>query len=239
MGFRNALKTKWKSHAGEDTPGIIQSNSSQSSRSSESSASTGGLTGALPQIEQGTLPYSRNRDAFSPSDVLRNLTHKIYLEGNSSNASEGAFDNPCATDIVVPYDAPPLLGDSNLLQQLHLLDPLETCFPRLFKASRQVSAQVGACASDLVWRRSLKQIEVAAPTWYEDDDEQTSPAVIKSKIRDTVKNWSFTMPNLDMGSRSCNVTPKFLQLLNAIKSFEPQGVAFRGVVFGKANLQIL
>ena len=140
------------------------------------------------------------------------------------------------SDTVLVYDPPfPPSADRNLLQELHSLDPLESSFSRIFKASRYILGQLGSCASDLVWRRALGEIEAAAPSWYEDDDEQTSPAVIKAKIRDIVRNWIFTMPNLDTGSRGCNVTPKILRLFDILKACQSHGDNFRGVIFGRCT----
>jgi endoribonuclease Dicer len=141
-------------------------------------------------------------------------------------------------EVVVMYDVPVRATETKLFKQLHRLDPSEDIFRHHFKASRHALAEVGACASDLVWRRALKEIEATVPPWYEEDDDLqaqagTSVSIADAKrIRDIVKNWDFTMPNLDSSSRGFNVTPKFLRLVQILKSCEPYGEGFRGIVFG-------
>jgi endoribonuclease Dicer len=61
-----------------------------------------------------------------------------------------------------------------------------------------------------------------------------SSARRKAKIRDTIKDWAFAMPNLHSGSRGFNITPKFLKLIKILKSCQPHGDSFRGIVFGES-----
>ena len=142
------------------------------------------------------------------------------------------------TEAVVLYDIPPRISDTKLFKQLHQLDPSGALLRCYFKAARYTLTEVGACASDLVWRRALKEIEASMPPSYEEDDDihgYSEGKVVKarSSIRDVIKNWMFTMPNLDTSSRGFNVTPKFSRLVQILRSCEPYGGAFRGIVFGQ------
>jgi len=57
-------------------------------------------------------------------------------------------------ELVVLYDTPQQILDTRLFKQLHSLDINETTYRRHFRASRHAHEEVGACASDLVWRRA-------------------------------------------------------------------------------------
>lgn len=73
----------------------------------------------------------------------------------------------------------------------------------------------------------------------DDDPEPNEPAAkakrIQEKVINVVKNWIFTMPNLDYTSRGYNVTPKLVKLVQILKACEPQGDLFRGIVFGNGS----
>lgn len=144
-------------------------------------------------------------------------------------------------ELVMFYDPQVQAVDTPLLKTLRTFDPQMTLFRYHFRNSKHALGEIGACACDLVWRRALKEMEVEsgndAPVFEEDDELQAgSDAAIrktKSNIRNAIKNWMFTMPNLDHTSRGFNVTPKFAKLMQVLKACEPQGEAFRGIVFGK------
>lgn len=59
---------------------------------------------------------------------------------------------------------------------------------------------------------------------------------VKKKVHNIIKNWIFALPNLDHTSRGYNVTPKVVKLVQVIKTFEPQGESFRGIIFGNLNM---
>jgi endoribonuclease Dicer len=142
-------------------------------------------------------------------------------------------------EVIVFYDVPTQLAMTKLFKQLQHCDPSECVFRKHFRASRHVLVEVGACASDLIWRRALRAIESTVSPWYEDDEEDGGLLSATSKQRqiwDIVKNWPFTMPNLDLNSRGFNVTHKFLKLVKVLKSCEPYGEGFRGIVFGALRL---
>ena len=102
--------------------------------------------------------------------------------------------------------------------------------------------ELGSCASDLVWRKALREMDSNITTNYaddDDDDEPDEPAAkarrIQEKVKNVLKNWIFAMPNLDYTSRGYNVTPKLVKLVQILKACEPQGDLFRGIVFGNAS----
>lgn len=99
---------------------------------------------------------------------------------------------------------------------------------------------VGPCAADLVWRRYMISVEPEfqagepVPTGDEAADEIASENFrIKSKVRTLLKEWTFTMPNLNPSSKTFNVTPKFAKLIQILQCFEDQGDEFRGLILGK------
>ncbi|KAG1892562.1 hypothetical protein F4604DRAFT_1875874 [Suillus subluteus] len=125
---------------------------------------------------------------------------------------------------VILYDALLANAESKLMEALHEIDPEESSFTNTFRASRYALAEVGLCASDLVWRRAIREY---AANRNDDDDPVFE---IANKIRDLVKNWVFAMPNLNLSSRGFNVTPKFVQLIHVLKSCGTYGDKFRGIV---------
>lgn len=139
-------------------------------------------------------------------------------------------------EVVILYEKPSHAMESNLFKQLQQLDPSHTIFRKHFYASQLALTEIGSCASDLVWRRALKEIEaVVQPSYEEEDEDGHSVPTIQRQIRDIVKNWYFMMPNLDTSSRGFNVTPKFLKLVQTLKSCKSYGAGFRGIVFGKTK----
>lgn len=143
-------------------------------------------------------------------------------------------------ELVVYYDAQVQVDDTPLLKNLLKFDPHMSIFRHHFRNSRHALGEIGACACDLVWRRALKEMD-AEPGYdhlvFEEDDELqagSDAAVKKAKnnIRNVIRNWMFTMPNLDRTSRGFNITPKFAKLMQILKACEPQGDAFRGIIFG-------
>lgn len=141
------------------------------------------------------------------------------------------------SEIVVLYGRASRASETRLFKQLRQFDPAEVLFRRQFKAARNALAEVGPCASDLIWRRALKDIDANVSPSYEEDEESpaqisSSPQKARVSVRDAVKNWGFTMPNLDPGSQGFNVTPKFAKLVHVLKSFNSYEDNFRGIVFG-------
>jgi endoribonuclease Dicer len=139
------------------------------------------------------------------------------------------------SEAVILYDSPIRITDTKLFKQLHQLDPSGSLFRRHFKAARYALIEVGACASDLVWRRALKEIEAGVSPSYEEEEESRvqSEGNATKRILDIIKNSVFPMPNLDSSSRGFNVTPKFARLVQILKGCQPYGESFRGIVFGQ------
>ncbi|KDR83836.1 hypothetical protein GALMADRAFT_150895 [Galerina marginata CBS 339.88] len=138
-------------------------------------------------------------------------------------------------EIVILYDTAQKATETRLLKQLHQIDPTESIFRRHYRDSRHAHEEVGPCASDLVWRRALKDIEGGLIFGHDDIDEEDSdipaPDRMKARIFRIVKNWSFTMPNLDASSRGFNVSHKFLRLVQVLTTFKAHGEGFRGIIF--------
>jgi endoribonuclease Dicer len=72
----------------------------------------------------------------------------------------------------------------------------------------------------------------------EDEDETMNDsnvriAKIKQDIYKTIKNWTFTLPNLDPSSKGFNVSPKIAKLVKIIQCFRHEGDSFRGILIGK------
>ena len=78
-----------------------------------------------------------------------------------------------------------------------------------------------------------------APIFEEEDDTVADSAIreakIKADIYRVIKNWTFTMPNLDSTSKGFNVTPKVAKLVQILQCFQHEGDAFRGVIFGRCH----
>jgi endoribonuclease Dicer len=74
----------------------------------------------------------------------------------------------------------------------------------------------------------------------EEEDLPMDSAVLTAKARQgvyrTIKNWTFTMPNLDPTSRGFNVSPKIARLVQILQCFQKAGDSFRGIVFGMGYL---
>jgi endoribonuclease Dicer len=164
------------------------------------------------------------------------LDAKVFGISESKRAEILALpDRP--SEMVILYGPPLRTAETRLFKRLRQFDPAETLYRRQFRAARYALADVGSCASDLIWRRALKDIgSNIIPTYEEDEDAQNqsnmSPEKARTQVRDTIKNWVFTMPNLDPSSRGFNVTPKFAKLVQILKSCKLYGDDFRGIVFG-------
>lgn len=146
------------------------------------------------------------------------------------------------SEVVITYGSSPAISDTKLMAELKLLDPGEKILRRHFKASRRALSEVGFCAADLVWRRAQQAIERTlngTPSHLGQNNHNKSPmpgthtAEQQSKCLQTIKNWNYTMPNLDASSQGFNVTPKLLKLVELLKACQPYGEAFRGIVFGQ------
>ncbi|KDQ64866.1 hypothetical protein JAAARDRAFT_684703 [Jaapia argillacea MUCL 33604] len=135
------------------------------------------------------------------------------------------------TELVIAYDGSHNVSETELTTKLHNWDPDEAIFRRQFTAARHALSDAGSCASDLVWRSAARDLDISGILEANgglSDAETTTLA--KMKVHEIVKNWAFSLPCLDRTSQGFNVTPKFAKLVDILKSFQPLGDAFRGVV---------
>jgi len=137
------------------------------------------------------------------------------------------------TEVVVLYEPPSKLTFTPLYKHLREVDKEEKYSCRHFSAALRVLLDMGSCASDLVWRRALSDLDISVPRAYNEDEDQANEYVTLFETREIIKNWEYTMPNLDSSSRGLNVTPKFLKLVQILQSCRPHEDSFRGIVFGE------
>jgi endoribonuclease Dicer len=135
------------------------------------------------------------------------------------------------SEVVILYEAPSKLTFTPLYKHLREVDQEEKYSRRHFSAALQVLLDMGSCASDLVWRRALPDLDVSVSQAY--NEEHAKEYVALFETREIIKNWEYTMPNLDPSSRGLNVTPKFLKLVQVLQSCRPHEDSFRGIVFGE------
>lgn len=154
------------------------------------------------------------------------LNHAILQGPSQSSETVSSVSDIRPTEVVIPYDPLTTNTESRLMEALHEIDPEESSFTSTFCAARYALVEVGVCASDLVWRRAIREF---AAHRNDDDDPLFDMA---NKICDLVKNWVFAMPNLNISSRGFNATPKFVQLIHALRSCGAYGDTFRGIVLG-------
>ncbi|KAJ6509901.1 hypothetical protein C8R47DRAFT_1034846 [Mycena vitilis] len=188
----------------------------------------------LPSALSGAKRRASSDSSLTPP-VKKPKVDVPALDGGSSGFVEPSVASCSSNEVVFVYDKTPE-DTTELFRRILSLDSSETLFLRQFSEARQVRAEVGKCAADLVWRRAMNTIDVD-PSLYPEEDDDDDPLEIlnktKAKIRDTINNWAFNMPHLDPNSRGFNVTPKFLRLVHILKSCEPCGEDFRGIIFVK------
>jgi endoribonuclease Dicer len=131
-------------------------------------------------------------------------------------------------EMVLPFPKTTTSGSLALLDRILTVDPTESLFQEHHKVSRLALIELGHCAAALVWRRAQKEISYLA---LKTED------IKAASINEIIRDWSFTMPNLDCDSRGFNVTHKFRQLVNVLEAFEPYKETFRGIIFGMAVLK--
>jgi endoribonuclease Dicer len=159
---------------------------------------------------------------------------KAIHDAASAGQPEPTLGGPLRpTEIVVLYEPPSKLTFTPLYKHLREVDKEEKYSRRHFSAALHVLLDMGSCASDLVWRRALSDLDVSVPLAYNEDEEHAKEYVTLFETREIVKNWEYTMPNLDSSSRGLNVTPKFLKLVQILQSCRPHEDSFRGIVFGE------
>ncbi|TFY77295.1 hypothetical protein EWM64_g6716 [Hericium alpestre] len=142
----------------------------------------------------------------------------------------------CPSELVIRYERPSKLPYPPLYKRLRTVDKEESYLPRHFAAARHALIEVGSCGSDLVWRRAINDLDEGSSPLDDDDDDDESPVeaatrTAKAEMLSIIRHWQFSMPNLDPTSRTFNVTPKFLKLVQILKSTQPQDDSFRCIIF--------
>ena len=156
------------------------------------------------------------------------------IHGPVPGQPRASHDRPFRpSEVVVLYEPPSKLTFTTLYKHLRQVDKEEIYSRHHFSAALQVLLDMGSCASDLVWRRALSDLDVSVSVAYNEDEEHAKEYVALFEIREIIKNWEYTMPNLDPSSRGLNVTPKFLKLVQVLQSCSPHEDSFRGIVFGE------
>jgi endoribonuclease Dicer len=237
-------KKKWQAQ-------LEHSDGHESSGGSGSSVPSLGSSEPVPPVNfQPTVPSALSvkrsqtdvsLDSSLAPPLKKAKTDALPTVDGSSGAKFVEPENASCNEVVLVYDKMCGQTETQLFRVILSLDPSENIFRRQLREARRVGVAVGMCAADLVWRRALKTINVDISLYPEDEDNNGPLEILnktKAKIRDAIKNWAFTMPNLDPNSRGFNVTPKFLQLVQILKSCEPYGENFRGIVFGTIQISL-
>lgn len=128
---------------------------------------------------------------------------------------------------VIQYEPTHTKSQSKLTQIIRQLDSSGYACEPLFKDADYALQELGSCASDLVWRRALKEIEF---TSVRDDDDPVEKGT--SEIQNLIGNWDFSMPNGNPSSRGFNLTPKFSRLIQLLRAYGPYADDFRGIILG-------
>ncbi|KAF8268238.1 hypothetical protein EI94DRAFT_1661195 [Lactarius quietus] len=173
------------------------------------------------------LAEGRKR-VFTPQSFTPGLSKRSKTTHNVASGQSG-HGHP--SEIVVHYEPPSKLTFTTLYKQLRGVDQEEQYSRHHFSAAHHVLLDMGPCASDLVWRRALCDLDASVSHAYNEDDEHAKEYVALFETREIIKNWEYTMPNLDPSSRGLNVTPKFLKLVQILQSCRPHEDSFRGIVF--------
>ncbi|KAI0321813.1 hypothetical protein OF83DRAFT_1097304 [Amylostereum chailletii] len=196
--------------------------------------------GASAGDSSSAFPFRQKRMQSLISTSAEDSSEHPRKRYKSAATRISAFDSASSpaspTEVVIFFERLARLPLTALYKRLHQVDKEETHLHRYFSAARHVLVEVGSCASDLIWRRALGDIESSlSPIDEDDEDDHTNPGVveraIKLEVANVIKHWDFSMPNLDPSSRGFNVTPKFLKLVQVLKSCQPYGDSFRGVIF--------
>lgn len=134
--------------------------------------------------------------------------------------------------VVIQYEPTRTKAQSKLTQNIRQLDPGgRRIYESLFKEAHYALQQLGSCASDLIWRRALKEIRTIPER---DDDDPVEKGA--SEIQNLIENWDFSMPNANPSSRGFNLSPKFSRLIQLLRVYGPCGDDFRGIVLGEPLL---
>ncbi|KAG6855112.1 hypothetical protein C0991_006041 [Blastosporella zonata] len=182
-----------------------------------------------------TDPLSRPR-IVGFLDTLAALSVISKLEGNMDcrvlHISDYELDDR-QQEVVVFYEKTTSGFTSTLVNKLLSLNSNDDWFLLHLDDSMAVLDEVGTCASDLLWRRTLKESgDISSDEGNIGNDIST-----REQIRLRIKNWNFSLPNIDPTSFHFNVTHKFMMLVKVLESCEPYGEAFNKecLNFGENN----
>ncbi|RXW25276.1 hypothetical protein EST38_g544 [Candolleomyces aberdarensis] len=183
------------------------------------------------------LPEVQDAAAQFDSKMLQlELTLDCRVFGVSEERRQEIIHLPNKpNETVVLYDSVSQKASRTpLYQKLLDLDSSKKHWRRFFRAADTAFSELGPCASDLVWRLALKEIEANIPTWQEDDDPDSTHG-LQIRMRDNVRNWTFTMPNLNPSAPGFNVTHKFLRLVQVLETCKNYGENFRALIFAPVD----
>ncbi|KAI6034220.1 hypothetical protein BKA83DRAFT_87233 [Pisolithus microcarpus] len=136
----------------------------------------------------------------------------------TSKLATTTFSRLRPLEVVVQYEAPSPSRDTKLTERIRAIQFSESLFFEAF-------SNLDPCGCDLLWRRRMK----GSALEVEDGGEVV--AKVKSELQNLIKSWSFAMPNVNLPSRGCNVSPKFARLIQILKTCKLHGDKFRGIIF--------
>lgn len=179
-------------------------------------------------ISSASSPSSFDSKMLRLEEVLNSL-----VSGVTAERRQEVLDLPDRPDekVILYDDLTTPQTKTALYQQLLEIDEGRRAVRKYFQAADIAATKLGSCAADLVWKPALKDIEESIPTWHEDDDSDPSQR-IRLRIRDTIRNWTFSMPNLNPSAPGFNVSRRFLRLLQALEACQSYGESFRCIIFG-------
>ncbi|KAG6813492.1 hypothetical protein H0H92_010517 [Tricholoma furcatifolium] len=193
---------------------------------------------AEPSLPKRRLSYTASNesprkrvrfDVSSPAIEQEDLSKQVQKEDRFliTHRENELSDERCPAALVFYEPAKPGVT-STLTKELEKLNWSKSTFVQTYlDDSRATLDEVGCCASDLLWRRTFKENDAKR-----DHGNETDGSFWES-IQQCIKNWTFSLPNLDITSSQFNVTHKFLVLVKTLESCASYGDAFRGVVLVK------
>ncbi|TFK28818.1 hypothetical protein FA15DRAFT_664885 [Coprinopsis marcescibilis] len=193
------------------------------------------ITTPLPRVFSFAVHTNNTLNQGFDSQLLKlevTLHSKIY--GVSDTKRNEILKLPDApTETVVLFDRPEAEANQviSLYAELQGVDSSEQVIGKQLREAGHVATQLGLCATDLFLRKELRHFGRNLPEWSADMDESDPAEASRLKIRDTIKNWTFSMPNLDPSSKGFNVTPKFLRLVQVLEACSEYGEALRCIIF--------
>lgn len=184
------------------------------------------ILGFLPSLPQNVPSDISDLEGIMDSKLL-------HIDDYSFNRPSTHF-----SELVLFYERTRLAVTPILVEQLESLrslEPTDGFVLNYSEDSRCVLEEVGTCASDIFWRHALREFNESSSC---DIRVESNRRPIQKSIQDCIRDWTFTLPNLDPASPKFNVTHKFVMLVKALRSCGPYGETFRGVILGMSTLNI-